>query len=818
MRNFISPIISERKPEFLKREYRNFSRFIDNFYSFLESEGNPLDILENFYERCEPNNEFEGYIDKILKECGFDIQKELTITKKELILHLRDFYLSRGSEDSFKFLFKIIYGCDITIDYPRKRMLIPSQASYSGRYFIFTTTQNVGTSAFETILGLSDSYDLILKGISSKTECSVESISIVHSKDLTYLKIQIDESYRVFQKGEGIEIISQSTGIKIIENFVDNLGISIINPGKGYKIGDKIIIDNAQILGNARVKTLKEGSISDIQIDNGGNGYSVGDQILTGKRTKGHSFSAVVSKVDNSNNYLEIPSISEFDLTQGDFTIEMWINMPTSISDSILLSNKLLNTGWTLKTDGINKLVFILHGNTNQVFTSTRSVQFNKWSHIAVTRQGNTLKTFIDGTKTSEDSITDGVLSNSPLRIGIGTDNLYPFIGYLDELRLTNGVVRYTNNFILPEKAFDELDAYFSDVSLLIHFSGLNNSSVFEDSSSLINTINTHGSIYLVKDIIHYQKTSGYFSGLGSIQRISIYNHGYNYDALPTFYITSKFGTGAILTPLSNTIGQIESIEIVDPFVDSFGTPNINVESVSGTGAVLSAIPQSVFLERPSWKSFEGVLGINSTLLDSYYYQQYSYYVYSPVSKKEYDSIVDEWVHPAGFVRFSILDISYSGFVNPPNGGFDSKFYLTIIKIIFGRDDVFMINPIYNLHWFKELSDKNFTNWVSGFDWILEEWTNDASYYMSQALDISPVTKYYTIRDHRVLLNPQSGLDWFKNSEYNYSYTANVWDDFVPGDRPLNTNDPSLLSRKRVTDDTLIMSKALDAEIEINNV
>lgn len=109
MRNFISPIIFEKKPEFIKSEYRNFSKFIDHFYAFLEEKGNPLEVLETFYENSEVNNEVPLFIDKILFDCGFDIQKILTIPKKELVLHLRDFYLSRGSEASFKFLYKILY-------------------------------------------------------------------------------------------------------------------------------------------------------------------------------------------------------------------------------------------------------------------------------------------------------------------------------------------------------------------------------------------------------------------------------------------------------------------------------------------------------------------------------------------------------------------------------------------------------------------------------------------------------------------------------------------------------------------------------------
>lgn len=822
MRNYISPIIAEKKPEFLKSDFKKLSKFIDHFYEFLESQGNPLEVLETFYERCEANNQTPIFIDKILFDCGFDIQKPLVISKKELLLHLRDFYLSRGSEESFKFLYKVLYNSDVMIDYPRKKMLIPSQATYSGRYFVFTSTNTLGTPKFESILALSDNFELFLRGVSSKVQCAVEGISLVRSTLNTYLKIQIDAPYRQFQKGEGIEIIAQSTGDKIVENFVDVLNVEIVNPGKGYAIGDKVSISNTAIMGNARVRTLKEGSISDVEITAGGSGYAIGDQIRTSTRAKGHSFSAVVSKIDDSYNYLSVPSHSGFELTSGDFTIECWVYMPYSITDSVICSNKhpAQNNGWVFKMSGSRRLVFQMFGATNSTFTSTRPVSINKWVHIAATRQNNTLRLFIDGSMVSQDTVSSGSASTTNLRIGLGTDSKNAFVGYMSELRITRSVARYTSSFALPVAAFDSDDPEFSSVTLLMHFIGLNNSRTFVDSSQNAHSVTTptQGAVYVTTDVFKFNTTSCFFSGLGSITKIDIYNHGYNYDSIPEYVIQSKRGTGAVLNLLSEGIGQIESIEILDPYVDSTGSPEATMISKNGTGAVLNAVSQSVFTEPFSWKSFEGVLGVNCTLLDSYYYQQFSYYTYSSIPRKESDAIVDEWCHPSGFVRFAILDISYTGFIWSAAHGLEHQFYLTIIKLIRGPDPVFMVNPIYYLHWFKELSPKNYMNWVSGFDWQKEEWTDDPYYYISQALDIYPVTKYYTIRDPRILINPQSRLDWFKESTDNYSYTIENWDTMTSGDPPLGTSNPSLLARKRVNDDTLMMNKALDAEIDITNL
>lgn len=820
MRNFISPIIIEKKPEFLRREYRDFSRFIDHFYTFLEERGNPLEVLETFYENCEANNQVDGFIDKILLDCGFDIKNILSIPKKELIIHLRDFYLSRGSEVSFKFLFKVLYGVDVTIDYPRKRLFIPSQATYSGRYFVYTTTNHYGTVDFDTIMSLADSYELVIRGISSKVECAVEGISLVYSLNKIYLRIQVDDPYRFFQKGEGIEIYSQDTDTSIIENFVDNVGISIDSPGKGYAIGDKVLISNTRIIGNARVRTLKEGSISDVVIIDGGDGYAVGDQILTPSRSKGHSFSAVVSQVDTTENYLSVPNHSGFNLSSGDFTVEAWIYMPVSNSDAILCTNQhpTDNKGWSFKVLGSRKLSFQMMGAVNYTFTSTRKIRSSQWTHVAVTRSSNTIRLFVDGVESSRDTVASGVPSSEDLMIGLDHNQKYAFVGYMDELRITKGLARYIAHFTLPAADFDSTDPDFASVTLLMNFDGINNSTTFTDESTYNHIITGSGSIFISNSIHHFGDTSGYFSGLGAISKVTIYNHGYGYDEIPTLDVKSNLGLGANLLPMSDNIGQIESIEIIDPFVDSYATPTISVISKNGTGAVLTTQSNSVFSERPSWKSMEGMLGVNSTLLDSYYYQQFSYYTYSPIPRKESDAILDEWCHPSGFVRFAILDISFSDIFRPPSGGFDGTFYITIIKNIFGYDHVYMVNPIYNLHWFKELSDKNYMNWVGGYDWIQEEWTADPRYYISQALDIYPVTKYRTTVDYNHLVNPQSGLNWFKECQDNYSYTIGVWDDMTCGDPPLGTTDAGLLSRKRVNDDSLIMDKALDAEIEIISV
>ena len=76
----------------------------------------------------------------------------------------------------------------------------------------------------------------------------------------------------------------------------------------------------------------------------------------------------------------------------------------------------------------------------------------NGWSHVAATRQGSTLRLFLNG------SLVGSVAQSAPYSGGSGTvtqigqqpGNFYPFAGYIDELRIVNGVALYTSNFTPP--------------------------------------------------------------------------------------------------------------------------------------------------------------------------------------------------------------------------------------------------------------------------------------------------------------------------------------------------------------------------------
>jgi hypothetical protein len=100
---------------------------------------------------------------------------------------------------------------------------------------------------------------------------------------------------------------------------------------------------------------------------------------------------------------------------------------------------------WWLNTPGNNTV-------------GTTAIQFDTWYHVALVRSGsgtNNMKLYLDGVLESQNTNTYTVPVND-IVLGRTYTNLNSeyFNGYIDDLRITKGVARYTANFTPPTAAF----------------------------------------------------------------------------------------------------------------------------------------------------------------------------------------------------------------------------------------------------------------------------------------------------------------------------------------------------------------------------
>ena len=171
-------------------------------------------------------------------------------------------------------------------------------------------------------------------------------------------------------------------------------------------------------------------------------------------------FGGASAYFDGTGDYLSSPSVSDFAFGTGNFTIECWIyssDVSFATQRGFLQTSDTVGGLKTSFTTGIiigagspvNGALFATVAGTN-VGSSTAVITTNTWYHIALVRNSGTSTLYVNGTSVGSASTT-GNCSGTYLAIGGYYNTSYLYQGYLDELRITKGVARYTSNFT-PQK------------------------------------------------------------------------------------------------------------------------------------------------------------------------------------------------------------------------------------------------------------------------------------------------------------------------------------------------------------------------------
>jgi hypothetical protein len=132
----------------------------------------------------------------------------------------------------------------------------------------------------------------------------------------------------------------------------------------------------------------------------------------------------------------------------GNFTYECWV-YPTSASVTYRaifgIDNYGASTPFRLYQYGTNFQFWYNSSALNRINSNT--IQMNQWYHLAATRSGTSLRFFVNGTQVGSTITESSNYPTSTFRIGMDSGSLYPFVGYISNVRVVNGTAVYTSNF-----------------------------------------------------------------------------------------------------------------------------------------------------------------------------------------------------------------------------------------------------------------------------------------------------------------------------------------------------------------------------------
>ena len=240
----ISTHIKHSLPDFIQDEYPKFVDFIEEYYKFLESSNNPNIIhynLENYRDiDTVPLHILDFFKKELIPGFSLNLSKDRQtgseINERNLLKNIKQFYSSKGTENSIKFLFRILFDKEAEIFYPRDSLLRPSDGVWIVDKTIIIFVDSVKNAS--NLLGAK----IYQKNINDEIESHgiVKNIEIYSIFDSIRCKMYIHEVSGTFSnttkvyENRIINGVETETEINIIKQ---NNKILFESPGRFHKTG-----------------------------------------------------------------------------------------------------------------------------------------------------------------------------------------------------------------------------------------------------------------------------------------------------------------------------------------------------------------------------------------------------------------------------------------------------------------------------------------------------------------------------------------------------------------------------------------------------
>ena len=250
-------VIDKQLPEFIREDYDKFVQFLKAYYKYLDiADKRDLEELRDI------DKTLYDYITFINNEIGFSTFPNADAANIDPRLFLRkskQAFASKGTEESFKFLFRILYNKPVQVSYPWDSVLKTSDGKWNQDISIFVKYPlSVSQTQAETNANSYVGNNITINSSSLSITVYVKKVKFI--RDRVY-EVSIDKRY--YGKIEAGSTITQNGVTSTLLNTTT--GYEIIAGGKGFSLGD-LLVGNTIVTGSQVISQL----IKVTKVDNDG--------------------------------------------------------------------------------------------------------------------------------------------------------------------------------------------------------------------------------------------------------------------------------------------------------------------------------------------------------------------------------------------------------------------------------------------------------------------------------------------------------------------------------------------------------------------
>jgi hypothetical protein len=317
----ISLLINRQVPEFVREEYPLFITFLEAYYEYLETkQGTQLNDLVKKSKDLKYLNDVDYSIDdfeqQFFNTFASLVPRDVAADKNVLIKKILPLYLSKGSEASFKLLYRLLFGQELEITYPGNEILIASDGKWVVENVLKVSatiasyyTGTGSTKEFKILQEVDDITvyvnDVLQTNYYVKKELRKLTFNTAPANGATIKVYYNTLDYTKFVNRKVTGLTSGATALvektssryinsrKIVELFINSK--TLIGE---FNIGEKITatyIDSDDVLINILFSGVS--SVQTINIIDGGSNYNVGDPVAISTGFSDENASATISKI-----------------------------------------------------------------------------------------------------------------------------------------------------------------------------------------------------------------------------------------------------------------------------------------------------------------------------------------------------------------------------------------------------------------------------------------------------------------------------------------------------------------------------------------
>lgn len=221
-------------PQQLINDSAALVEFLKEYYNFLSQSGQPTNVIENIVENKDLDTAIEKYISLVEKEIGYGMVSRMEANKINVYKNIEEFYDAKGSLDSFKLLFRLLYNTEIEIALPKEQILIASDGRWEQQNVVYSQTLS------GNIFSIVNTQISITNTNGTSVLVEVERVRFV--RDNIY-EITINQNF----VGNILENATITTS-EYSGQLIKALGsYRIIQPGENFTIGQILEIDDGSI-------------------------------------------------------------------------------------------------------------------------------------------------------------------------------------------------------------------------------------------------------------------------------------------------------------------------------------------------------------------------------------------------------------------------------------------------------------------------------------------------------------------------------------------------------------------------------------------